>query len=190
MTRLGRRVLIGAGALAATVLVVTVCVAVFVDVHRYKPSIEEAVSQSLGMEFEIRGKVALQLLPRPRLALQDIHLTKETSEILSAEELQVSPRWIPFVLHRRISISRLALQKPQVRLDHGIAVRLRPGNMRSVSIQDGDVSYLDQRSGRTVEVRGLDVRLSGISWGESDELPSPSLIKSLSLRGTLHATSL
>ena len=190
MPRLDRRGLIWLGGIAAAiVLVAGVCFAVFVDVNRYKPSIEAAISQSLGMEFEIRGNVALRLLPRPALSARDIHLTKGTSEILSAEEIQVSPRWIPLVLHRRISINRLLLRKPQVRLEQRIAVQLRPGRLNSLSVQDGQVSYLDPSSGRSLEVRGLEVRLSGISLGESDELQPLARLKSFSLRGTLHATS-
>jgi hypothetical protein len=190
VVRLDRRVWIGAAAFAAIVLVVIVCVAVFPDVNRYKTSIEEAVSQSLGMKFEIRGNVAFHLLPRPRLALEDIHLAKGTSEILSAEELQVSPRWIQFLLHRRISIDRLALRKPQIRIEQPIDIHPRPGSMSSVTVQDGEVSYRNPNSGLSVELKGLKVRLSGISWGESDAPQSLSLVKSLSLHGTLHATSL
>lgn len=177
------------GVAAAIVLVAAVCFAVFSDVNRYKPSIEEAMSQSLGMKFEIRGNVALRLLPRPGLSVRDIHLTKGVSEILSAEELQVSPRWIPLVLHRRISINRLLLRKPQVRLEQRIAVPLRPGRLSSLSVQDGQVGYLDRSSGRSLEVGGLEIRLAGVSLDASDEPQPLARLKSLSLRGTLRATS-
>jgi len=176
------------GIFAATVLVVAICVAVFFDVNRYKPSIEQAVSQSLAMKFEIRGKAALQLFPRPRLTLRDIHLTKDTSEILSAEELQVSPRWIPFIIHRRVSIDRLALQKPRIRIEQSIALPL-PKTMSSIFVHDGAVTYLNRRSGRSVEVGGLEISLSGISWGGREGAQSPALLESLSLHGTLHAAT-
>jgi AsmA family len=189
MARLDPRVLIGTGVVAAVVVVVAVCVAVVPDVNRYKPSLEEAVSQALGMEFEIRGNVALRLFPHPGLSMRDIHLTKGTSEILSAEELQVSPRWIPLILHRRLSIGRLALRKPRVRLEQPIAVPLPAGRMSSVTVQDGEVSYLDQGSGRRIDITGLEVRLAGISVGASDERQPLARLTSLSLRGTLHATT-
>lgn len=188
MTKLGRRTLIGTGILAAAVLVVAVCVQVFLDVDRYKPSIERAVSQSLAMRFEIRGKAALQLFPRPRLTLPDIHLTKDTSEILSAEELQVSARWIPLVFRRQVAIARLTLKKPRIRIERRIALP-RPRAIGAISVQDGEVSYLDQISGRRVEVGGLAISLSGISWGESKGTRLPALLKSLSLHGTLRATT-
>lgn len=189
MARLGRRLLVGTLVFAAIVLVVAVWAAVFLDVNRYKPSIENAVSTSLGVEFRIRGNVALHLLPLPRLKVRDIRLTNGTSELLSAEELQVSPRLLPFIFHRRISIDRLTLQRPQIRLEQPITIPLRPGKMSSISVQDGTFSYLDQSSGRSIEVRGLEVKLSDLSLGESDGLQSPALLRSLSLRGTLHAAT-
>lgn len=190
MATRNRTLWIGTGVVAAIVLVVAVGVALAPDVNRYTPSIEAAVSQSLGMRFEIRGRAALHLLPRPRLTVRDVHLTNGTSEILAAEEIQISPRWIPLILHRRVSIDRLALRKPQIRIEQPIDIHLRPGRLGSVSVRDGDVSYLSQPSGRSVEVTGLQVRLSGISWGGSDGLQSLSPLETVSLRGALSATSL
>jgi len=183
----GRRVLIGTGILAAAVLILAVCVAVFFDVDRYKPSVEAAVSKSLAMEFTIRGKAALRLLPRPGLTLRDIHLTREKSEILSAEELQVSPRLLPLIFHREISIERLALQKPQIRIERPIAVHPRPGTMSVLSVEHGDVTYHDQSSGRSVAIGDLSLRLTDISWGERGGGEASALLKSLSLHGMLQA---
>ncbi len=187
MKKLARRVLIGTGIFAAAVLILAVCVAVFFDVDRYKPSIEAAVSKSLAMEFTIRGKAALQLLPRPGLTLRDIHLTKEKSEILSAEELQVSPRLLPLIFHREVSIDQLALQKPQIRIERRIAVHPRPGTMSVLSVEHGDVTYRDPSSSRSVEIGNLALRLSDISWGERVGGEASALLKSLALDGTLQA---
>jgi uncharacterized protein involved in outer membrane biogenesis len=188
MTKLGRRVLIGTGILAAALLVLAVCVPAFVGGDRYKPAIEQAVAQSLAVQVEIRGKAALQLLPRPRLTLRDIHLTKDTSEILSAEELQVSARWIPLIFRRQVAIARLTVKKPLIRIERRIALP-RPRAMSAISVQDGAVSYLDQNSGRRIEVGGLEISLSGISWGESEGAQLPALLKSLSLHGALRAAT-
>lgn len=186
MTKPGRRALIGAGILAATVLVVALCVQMLVDVDRYKPAIEEACSRSLTMACEIRGKAALQLVPLPRLGLRDIHLTKGTSEVLSAKEARLSPRWIPLILHRRLSIGRLTLQKPKIRIERRIVIpRLR--TLRSVAVHDGDFVYRDRSSGKSIEIGGLDVSLSRISWGETEQASSPVELKALSFRGKLHA---
>jgi uncharacterized protein involved in outer membrane biogenesis len=188
MTKASRRILIGTGILAAALLVLAVCVPVFVGGDRYKPAIEQAVAQSFAVQVEIRGKAALRLLPRPRLTLRDIHLTKDTSEILSAEELQVSARWIPLIFRQQVAIARLTLKKPLIRIERRIALP-RPRAMSAISVQDGEVSYLDQISGRRIEVGGLEIGLSGISWGESEGAQPPALLKSLSLHGMLRATT-
>jgi AsmA protein len=188
MTKLGRRVLIGTGILAAALLVLAVCVPAIVGGDRYKPAIEQAVAQSLAVQAEIRGKAALRLVPRPRLTLRDIHLTKDTSEILSAEELQVSARWMPLIFRRQVAIARLTLKKPLVRIERRIALP-RPRAISAISVQDGEVSYLDQLSGRRIEVGGLDLSLSGISWGDGEGAQPPAPLKSLSLHGMLRATT-
>jgi uncharacterized protein involved in outer membrane biogenesis len=207
MKQLTRRVLIGTGILAATVLVVAVCLAVFFDVDRYKRSIEEAVSTSLGMEFKIRGKASFRLFPLPRLTLPDVHLSNGASEIMAAEELEASPRWISFMLHRRVAIDRVSLQHPKIRIEQSSQGRMtyetavtrdtakgdtvsRPGTMSLVSVEHGDVTYLDRSSGRSVELGNLDLRLTDLSWGQSAPREPVGLLKSLSLHGTLHATSL
>ena len=80
MNKHSRRLLIGIGILAATSFIVAAGIALFLDVDRYKPSIEAAASEALGMEFKIRGKASLQLLPRPRLGVSE---GKETLPITS-----------------------------------------------------------------------------------------------------------
>ncbi len=207
MEKLGRRVLIGTGIFAAAVLVVAICVAVFFDVDRYKPAIEEAVSKSLGMEFKIRGKASLRLFPRPRLTLPDVHLSHGGRDILSAEELLAAPRWIPLILHREVSIDRVSLQNPKIRIEKSSQGRMtdetavrrdtaqgdtvsRPGSISLVSVQHGDVSYIDRSSGTSVELENLGLQLTDLSWGQSAAREPLALLKSLSLHGTLHAMTL
>src|ERR1700688_447504 len=98
MTRLHRPSLKWTGIIAATLLAV-ICGAVFIVVARYEASINGVVSQSLGTDFTMRGRASVRLFPRPGLRLRDIHLSKGTTEILSAEALDVSPHWISLLLH-------------------------------------------------------------------------------------------
>jgi len=176
-----RRLLIGIGILAATLFIVAAGIALFLDVDRYKPSIEAAATEALGMEFKIRGKASLQLLPRPRLTLPDVHLSNGKAEILSAEQVQASPRWIPLLLHRKVSIDRVFLQNPKIRIEKSsqgqmsheapikqdtarAALTTQPGTISLVSIGHGDVTYLDRGSGRTLELGNLDLELTDPSW--------------------------
>jgi len=68
------------------------------------------------MEFKIQGKVSLRLFPRPRLTLSDIHLSIGKDEIVSAEELQVLPRWLPFIVHRKDAVPDATVAVPDVRV--------------------------------------------------------------------------
>lgn len=197
----------GTGILAATLLTVAVGIALFFDVDRYKPSIEAAASEALGLEFKIRGRASLQLLPRPRLILPDVQLSNGNNEILSAEELQASPRWIPLLLHREVSIDRVALQNPKIRIERSSQGQMSyeapinkdtanagnaapPGTISLVSLQHGDVTYLDRSSGRSLELGNVELTLTDLSWGQSAARGPLALLKSLSLHGTLHMATL
>jgi hypothetical protein len=207
MTKLGRRLLIGAGTLAATLFIGVAGIALFLDVDRYKRSIEAAVSESLGMDFKIRGNASLRLFPRLRLKLPDIHLSNGNSEILSAEELQASPSWIRLLLHREVSLDRISLQRPKIRIEKSSQGQMnyegavkadtakreqasQPGTMSVVSMEHGDVTYFDRSSGRSVELGNLELTLTDISWGPSAAREPFALLKSLSLHGTLERATL
>jgi uncharacterized protein involved in outer membrane biogenesis len=198
MTKLARRLFIGTGIFAAIALVGATCVALFFDVDRYKSSIESAVSGALGMEFRIRGKVSLRLLPHLLLKFPDIHLSDGQQEILWAKELQVSPRWIPFIIHRRLSIDQIALEHPKIRVEQSLLGRgqvtqdtsPQPGTMSLVSVHHGAITYVDRTSGKSVDVGNLELRLIGISWGHGTARQPFALLNSLSFHGTLQATTL
>ena len=195
------------GSLAATLLILAVGVVLLFDVDRYKPSIEAAASEALGLELKIRGRASLRVFPRPRMILPDVHLSRGANEILSAEELQASPRWIPLLLHREVSIDRVSLQNPKIRIekssdghmsyegpiseDTATAAKPAPaGAISLISLQHGDVTYLDRRSGRSLELGNVDLTLTDLAWGQS-AAPGPlALLKSLSLYGTLHVATL
>lgn len=207
MNKRARRILIGTAILAATFLILVALISFLLDLDRHKPLIEAAASKALGIEFKIRGKASLHWLPRPRVILRDIHLTLGESDSLAAEELQVWPRWVPFILHRHISVVRLSLLTPTIwfekrrqgEMSHDTpadedsvreATASPPGKVGSISVHHGSVVYLDKQSGRSVELSDLDLELSDVSWGERTRRRLPDLLKSLSLHGTLHAQKL
>jgi uncharacterized protein involved in outer membrane biogenesis len=207
MNKPSRGFLIGTGILAATLLIAVASIALFLDVDRYKGPIEAAVSASLGMDFKIRGRASLRLFPRPRLSLPDIHLSNGANEILSAEELQASPRWIRLLLHREVLLNRVLLRSPKIRIEkngqghmnYEGAVQAdtaqrdqasRPGAMSLLSVEHGDVTYVDRGAGRTIELGNLGLTLTDISWGQSAARDPLAFLKSVSLRGTVDGATL
>jgi uncharacterized protein involved in outer membrane biogenesis len=193
----GRRSWIRQAILAAALLVGAAPVALFLYVGRSTPSIEATVSRSLGMEFQVLGGMSLRLLPHPGLSLRDVHLSSGGIEILSAEQLQVSPRWIPLILRRDLSIDRLSLDHPKIRIEPSnrrpviaAVTASEAGTMSLVSVRHGDVVYVDATSGASAEAGDVNLNLSDISWGQGAARQPLALLNSLSLHGSVHAATL
>jgi AsmA protein len=189
--------------IAGLVAVVVVYVAFFFDVNRYKPRIEAAVARATGMVLRIDGPASLKFLPRIRIALNDVHLFNKDSELFAAESLSVTPRLMPYLRHRLLVIDRVSLDHPGVRIEKTPSGRMnyelaqRPGQAASqgsgrssaqragaihgLDIDDGDLLYLDAKTGRRIQVTHLNATLSSISWGPGDPA------RTLSLKGDLSA---
>jgi len=192
-----RKALIVTGIVAATLLVVAGGVALLLDADRYKSSIESKVSAALGMEFKIRGRASLQLLPRAQLTFRDIHVSSGKTEILSADVVQAAPRWMQLLFHRTLSIDRLSLVHPKFRIEQTGVGKITvedttapAGTMSLVSIQEGDVIFVDPTSGTSVKVGNLALTVTDIAWPHSAVQHAFTVLASLSLHGTLRAATL
>ena len=200
MNRLARRSLIGTGILVAAWLIVAAGIALLLDVNRHKPAIEAAVSQSLGMDFTIGGKVSLRLLPRARLILPDVRLSDGKQEILTADFVRAAPRWIPFLLERKVVVDRVFLERQKIRFEQssqaapgpesGQDTAAVPHAMSVVAIRHGDVTYVDRTSGRSVELGDLDLKLTDIAWGSGAARQPLAVLKSASFRGIMRVRTL
>ena len=185
------------------VLIVLAGVAVvfLVDVNAYKPRIEAAVSDALGMELRIRGKAGLRLLPSVSIVLSDIHLRNRGTDLAVAETLRMGVKLRP-LLNRRLEITEIVLKKPWIRIERGTDGRFNyetpsrspappatgaaeQGFSLAVTggiIQDGSLSYLDKRDGARVEATGIDLSLESLSLPAD---PAKPLSKGISFSGAL-----
>jgi AsmA-like C-terminal region len=194
--RISRKAWIGAGIVAAALLVVS-CAALLLGVDRYTTSIESTASAALGMNFKVRGKASFQLFPRAQLTLRDIHVSDGGIEVLSADAVQATTHWVPLLLHQRLSIDRLSLVRPTIRIEQSSEGKITaedstapPGAMSLVSIQQGHVIIVDRTTGTSVDVGDLTLMVNDISWPHSASRHPFTVLKSLSLHGTLRAAQL
>ena len=92
MTREGRpmkKLLIALGILAVIVVLAGVAILVLVVVNVQKPRIESAVSDALGMEFRIRGRVRLRLFPSASIVLSDVLVRNRGTDLATVETLRL-----------------------------------------------------------------------------------------------------
>jgi len=198
------------GALVILIGGAALYVGLFFDANHYKPQIEAAVAKASGMTLTIGGDLSLKVFPRVHLAVKDIHLSKSKSEILAAQDLEVTPELFPFVLHNKIIIDNVTLLDPRIHVEKSASGRMNfeptqqagtagpykvtkagaeeqteaaPGEIHSIQIKNGDISFADQSKGQNIQVNGLDVNLSNISWNQVDPM------KSLTFHGDVDAKS-
>lgn len=199
------------GAFVILIVGASIYVGLFFDANRFKPQVEEAAAKAAGMTLKINGDLSLKVFPRIHLAVKDIHLSKSKSEILAAQDLEVTPELFPFLLHRKIIIDNVTLVDPKIHVEKSASGRMNfeptqqagtagpykvtqaeaseqteaaPGEIHSVRIKNGDISYMDQKTGQNIRINDLDVNLSGISWNQ------PDLVKSLTFHGDIDAKSI
>jgi AsmA protein len=146
-----------------------VAVIQFTVLDRYRPQLEAAVSDTLGMKVEL-GALGLGFFP-------DLHLNVTNSRILnrsggriaSARNLSLAPDLL-HLLRGEFRLRRVRVAEPYVSIERDAVGRLNIDRFRRfawlfgslngarVSLVDGGADYLNTASGDSIMLRGLRVR--------------------------------
>jgi len=195
-----KKLLISLGVLAGLLVLAGVAVLVFVDANAYKPRIESAVSDALGMEFRIRGKARLCLLPSAGIVFSDVLLRNRDTDLATAETLRVGVKLLP-LLSRHVVITKLALEKPVIRIEKGIDgtfnYETAPGPatkegeappaplvLSSGSVSAGTIVYVDRKTKSETSLGAIDLFVRDLSIPTA---PGEKLTKGISFSGDLSA---
>jgi uncharacterized protein involved in outer membrane biogenesis len=156
--------------LAGLIVLIAVGVHFFVDVNAYKPQLETAASEALGMEVKIEGSLRIDLFPGMHLTLGDVHLRNRGADLASAKVVSLNIALIP-LLHREVRIERIRLKSPTIFLEKGadgnlnIGVPGQPGevfpalNLGTISFADGTLLYTNKQSGSGFEAGHCDLNM-------------------------------
>jgi len=196
-----KKLLVALVVLVGLLVLAGIAIVLLVDVNAYKPRIETAVSNALGMEFRIRGKAGLRLFPSAGIALSDIRLRNLGTDLAAVETLRVGVKLRP-LLSRQVEITELVLEKPVIRIEKGADGKFNyetpprppkppakggegPGASLAVAggtVRNGTVIYLDRKGGEKTEISGIDLSLKSLSFPAAPYTP---LSKGISFTGTL-----
>jgi uncharacterized protein involved in outer membrane biogenesis len=210
--KITKRILIGIAAFMAILVLIVVGVGMFFDVNRYKPQIEAAVAQSSGMKLKLNGPTSLRAFPQVRIVLRDVNLSNQGNEVFAANEITVTPRLIPFLTRREVVIDQITLMNPKIRIEKNAQGRfnfeqskqpsknaagqkgseINPGQIHTLKIKEGELTYLDRSSGQKTTATGINARLSEIDWEKvgNESKSNTKLLKSLSFHGNFKVQSL
>ena len=119
MKRIFKWTFITALFLPVLIIAVLLIAPFFMDIQKYKPQIENRVSEITGRPFTLGGDMRLSLFPLAGLSLSDIRLDNppgfETRDFLSVKSLEVRLKLLP-LLSKDIRITRFSLKNPMITL--------------------------------------------------------------------------
>ena len=188
--------LVIAAGIIGTALLAALLIAFFFDINRYKPRIEAAMSDSLGMSVAIEGPLGLTVAPGLRVTLEKVRIRNRGVELAYVEELDVAIPLMSVISNEtvfsaiaakgaRVSIQRDRAGKYNYERLPAVTARSRPLDLPKVSFTDLGVVYGDQQPEDRLEFSGCNGEVTDLyaTGGEP-------LVRHLSLNGQFKCAAL
>jgi uncharacterized protein involved in outer membrane biogenesis len=182
-TNMLKSILIAIVGLIGLLILISVALIIFIDTSVYKPRMERAASDALGMEVRVGGRVGIGFFPGLQVKFDDIYIRNRRMDIASAKGASLEIALLP-LLYKEVRISRIGLQHPRIAIkrDHDgkfnfeqqekAEERFPALDLDNLSLTDGAFLYEDEQSGEgfAVENLNLDARGLRITGRNSSEL--------------------
>lgn len=176
------------GALAGVLVLAAIALSLFLDANAYKPRLEAAISDMMGMKAEVGGRLGIGFFPDVLVTLNDVHIRNRGTELVTARVARIRVDFLP-LLHKEVRIRQIALEHPNISIEKGrdgrfnfepetARARLPDLDLGKVSGSDGAFRYLDRQTGERFEAAGcsLDASHLGLSGRKG-----PGLMKYLTV---------
>jgi len=115
---LRRRVLTATATLLVILTVTIIVVILSLDLGRYRPQLEQGLSQALAVDLKIRGRLRFSLTPELALSLGDVELSQREAPLASIKRLSISFALLP-LLQGELQIKKVELDHARLNLDAG-----------------------------------------------------------------------
>jgi uncharacterized protein involved in outer membrane biogenesis len=180
MTPKQKRILFVLGCVAALLVFAITALVFFIDVNVYKPRIEAAASDAMGMDFKIGGKIRIVLLPRFGVSLENVVIKKGELNFLSAQKVRIGLKLLPLI-KREARISEFTIIEPKITIERDKNGRFnfegpmqKPAKekklpvalltMGSFVISNGELVFLDRISNARTELNSIDTKIKDLSF--------------------------
>jgi uncharacterized protein involved in outer membrane biogenesis len=170
------------GGLVGLLVIIAAALHFFVDANAYKPRVEAAASDALGMEVSVGGKMGFSLFPGLQVTMNDVRIRNRKTDLVSAQEASLGIDLLP-LLHKEVRIEKIVLKHPSIHIELGSdgkynfettqpAGPLPALGLAGVSLTDGSLIYADKQSDFGFEAGDckLDLRHFLLSQGKSSDL--------------------
>jgi uncharacterized protein involved in outer membrane biogenesis len=196
MSATKRNVLFVSGGIITLFVLAIITLVLFVDLSAYKPRIEAAASDVMGMEVRINGKIGIVFSPGFNVLLKDISIKNRGVDIVHSEKVRIGLKLIPLIWHK-VRITEFGLIKPEFSMERykdsrfnfetpgKASVKERPIALISVKkffISKGSVVYLDKKSGDKTEAKEIDLTIRDLSFSGKKGL---ELLRNISFTGNM-----
>ena len=180
-----------------TLVVFAIILALLLNMQAFKPKIEAAASNALGMDVRIRGRMGIDLFPGFGISLKDTSVRNGGADVVTIEKMRIGLKLLP-LMRREVQISRIGLIKPVfsiVRYKNGMFNFEKPRHtlwrrhlaVEKISISQGRIVYTDERSSERIEVGNFDATLRSLSYSGTDSVEP---IKKISFTGDIRCKTL
>ncbi len=170
------RVLVFLGGLLVVVLFLALLAPLFIDWTDFRKNFEDQASRIIGKKVTVHGAVDARLLPFPSVTLHDVRVGQETdgTPLVQIAEFSMDAELAPFLSGEAL-IFDMRVSKPKVRLrllKDGTLDWMRGSQpeipaksvvLESVHVENGDIVFIDEQSGRTRHVTDLNAEMSAKS---------------------------
>jgi AsmA protein len=202
MRKAARRLGLIFGIVVGLLVSALICISLFFNANPYKPKIQAAVAQSTGMDLQIHGDLRFRLFPSARIVLHNVHLGNHGSQLMAAKTIEATPKLFSSLIHQEIRIDKVVLNEPVIHIETTTSSKgqagQKPGKansageIHSIQINQGELSYLNKSTQKRIKARGLDAHFSDMDWGVQDASKSSmqTMIQSLSFKGAIAVRSL
>src|SRR3989338_8651541 len=90
-------ILFAVGGLVVLLVLVAVALFLFVDTNAYKPRLEAAASEALGMEVRGGGRLGIGFFPGLHVTLEDAHIRNRGADLVSAKQAPLGIDLLPLL---------------------------------------------------------------------------------------------
>jgi len=179
-----KNALIAAGGFFALLILAAVSLVLFVDVNAHKPRLEAALSDALGMEVRIGGRLGVGLFPGFHITVEDVRIRNRGADVASAKQTFLGIGLSP-LLHKEIRVVKirdetapdLHRSRPRRKIqlrdtggETGRKVSEGAEGMRfsldvaKISLSDAALFYTDNNTGKALEAGVFNLEVSRLQF--------------------------
>ena len=185
-------VLLAVGGVFALVILAVVALVLFVDVNAHKPWLETSVSDALGMEVRIGGKLGIGFFPRFHITVEDVRIRNRGADVASAKETILGTELLP-LLRKEVRIVKISMKRPRISIEQDLDGRFNfetpveeagkkatveaketrfSLDVTNISLSDGALFYANKKTDEVLEAGdfSLEVNRLRFTGGKNTDL--------------------